>query len=44
MFFITNENKTLNKVVNKNYEKYIVDTKINKSHFGTNKEYVILIN
>ena len=26
-----------------NNEKYIVETKENKSHLGTNKEYVLLI-
>ena len=31
------------KVVDKGWEKYIVEEKINKSHFGTNKEYVLLV-
>lgn len=31
------------KVVDKGWEKYIVEEKINKSHFGINKEYVILV-
>lgn len=31
------------KVVDPGWEKYIVEEKINKSHFGTNKEYVLLI-
>lgn len=31
------------KVVDPGWEKYVVDTKENKSHFGTNKEYIILI-
>lgn len=31
------------KVVDKGWEKYIVEEKINKSHLGTNKEYVLLI-
>lgn len=31
------------KVVDPGWEKYIVEEKINKSHFGINKEYVILI-
>lgn len=31
------------KVVDLGWEKYIVEEKINKSHFGTNKEYVLLI-
>ena len=32
------------KVVDSGFEKYIVDEKINKSHFGINKEYVIKLN
>ena len=31
------------KIVDKGWEKYIVEEKVNKSHFGTNKEYVLLI-
>ena len=31
------------KVVDEGFEKYIVEEKVNKSHFGENKEYVILI-
>lgn len=31
------------KVVDSGWEKYIVEEKINKSHLGTNKEYVLLI-
>lgn len=31
------------KVVDDGWEKYIVEEKINKSHLGTNKEYVLLI-
>lgn len=31
------------KVVDSGYEKYIVETKVNKSHFGTNREFVIVI-
>jgi hypothetical protein len=31
------------KVVDKGYEQYIIDEKVNKSHFGTNKEYVLRI-
>ena len=31
------------KVVDPGWEKYIVEEKINKSHLGTNKEYVLLI-
>lgn len=31
------------KVVDKGWEKYIVEEKVNKSHLGTNKEYVLLI-
>lgn len=31
------------KVVDKGWEKYIVEEKINKSHLGKNKEYVLLI-
>lgn len=31
------------KVVDPGWEKYIVEEKINKSHFGINKEYVLLI-
>lgn len=31
------------KVVDPGFEKYIVEEKINKSHLGTNKEYVLLI-
>ena len=31
------------KVVDPGWEKYIVATKENKSHFGSNKEYVILV-
>lgn len=31
------------KTVDPGWEKYIVEEKINRSHFGTNKEYVLLI-
>jgi len=31
------------KVVDRGWEKYIVDVKENKSHFGINKEYVLLV-
>ena len=31
------------KVVDEGFEQYIVDTKNNKSHFGLNKEYIIVI-
>lgn len=31
------------KVVDKGWEKYIVEEKVNKSHLGTNKEYVIKV-
>ena len=31
------------KVVDEGFEKYIIDTKNNKSHFGLNKEYIIVI-
>lgn len=31
------------KIVDKDWEKYIVEEKVNKSHFGTNKEYVLLV-
>ena len=31
------------KIVDSGWEKYVVEEKINKSHLGTNKEYVILI-
>ena len=31
------------KIVDEGWEKYIVEEKINKSHFGVNKEYVLLI-
>lgn len=31
------------KVVDKGFEKYIVEEKVNKSHLGINKEYVLLI-
>jgi hypothetical protein len=31
------------KVVDSGWEKYIVETKPNKSHFGTNNEYVLLV-
>ena len=31
------------KVVDKGWEKYLIDTKGNKSHFGTNNEYVIKV-
>lgn len=31
------------KIVDKGFEKYIVETKENKSHLGTNREYVLLI-
>lgn len=31
------------KTIDKGWEKYIVDTKENKSHFGTNYEYIIKI-
>lgn len=32
------------KVVDKGWEKYIIETKGNKSHFGTNNEYVLKVN
>lgn len=32
------------KIVDPGWEKYIVEVKENKSHFGTNKEYVIVVN
>ena len=32
------------KVVDPGWEKHIVDVKENKSHFGSNKEYVIVVN
>lgn len=31
------------KVVDKGWEKYIVDTKTNRSHFGKNNEYVLVV-
>lgn len=31
------------KVVDSGWEKYVVDEKVNKSHFGVNKEYVIAV-
>lgn len=31
------------KVVDEGWEKYIVDTKTNKSHFGTNNEYILVV-
>lgn len=31
------------KVVDKGWEKYIIETKGNKSHFGKNTEYVLKI-
>ena len=31
------------KVVDKNWDKYIVDKKVNKSHFGVNTEYVLVV-
>lgn len=31
------------KIVDEGFEKYIVEEKVNKSHLGTNKEYVLLI-
>lgn len=31
------------KIVDSGWEKYIVEEKINKSHLGTNKEYVLLV-
>lgn len=31
------------KVVDKNWGKYIVDKKVNKSHFGVNTEYVLVV-
>ena len=31
------------KVVDPGWEKYIVDEKVNKSHFGVNKEYVLVV-
>ena len=31
------------KVVDEGWEKYVVETKTNKSHFGSNHEYVLLI-
>lgn len=31
------------KIVDKGWEKYIVEEKINRSHLGTNKEYVLLV-
>lgn len=31
------------KIVDPGWEKYIVETKENKSHFGTNREYVIVV-
>ena len=31
------------KVVDKEWEKYVIEEKINKSHLGINKEYVLLI-
>ena len=32
------------KVVDKGWEKYIIETKGNKSHFGTNNEYILKVN
>lgn len=32
------------KIVDKGWEKYVVDTLTNESHFGTNHEYIIVIN
>lgn len=31
------------KVVDEGWDKYIIDTKTNKSHFGTNNEYVLVV-
>ena len=31
------------KIVDSGWDKYIVDTKKNKSHFGENDEYILLI-
>lgn len=31
------------KIVDEGFEKYIVEEKVNKSHLGTNKEYVLLV-
>ena len=31
------------KIVDEGWEKYIVDTKQNRSHFGTNNEYVLVV-
>lgn len=31
------------KIVDPGWEKYVVDEKVNKSHFGVNKEYVIVV-
>lgn len=31
------------KIVDPGWEKYIVEVKENKSHFGLNKEYVLLV-
>ena len=31
------------KVVDPGWEKYVVDEKVNKSHFGVNKEYVLVV-
>ena len=38
-----NEYVMVCKVVDKGFEKYIVETKENKSHFGLNKEYILVI-
>ena len=33
------------KIIDKpEYNKYVVETKVNKSHLGTNNEYVIYVN
>lgn len=38
-----NEYVMVCKIVDPGWEKYIVDIKENKSHFGTNKEYVLVV-
>lgn len=38
-----NEYVMVCKVVDEGWEKYVIDKKINKSHFGTNNEYIIVV-
>lgn len=38
-----NEYVMVCKIVDEGWEKYVVDTKVNKSHFGTNREYVVVV-